>query len=416
MHPEIEREVEKQIEVIRRGVEEIISEDELRTKIRRSLQTKTPLRVKQGFDPTAPDIHLGHAIGLRKLRDFQRLGHIVVLVIGDYTGMIGDPSGRSKTRPRLTKDQVDRNAQTYLEQFSKIVDPSRTEVRRNGEWLGKLTFVDMINLLAMTTVARIIERDDFEKRFESREPIGLHELVYPVMQAYDSVAIHADVELGGTEQKFNLLLGRQYQQDFGQEPQVAITLPILEGINGIERMSKSLGNYVGIAEDPNQMFGKIMSIPDHLIMRYFRLTTDLDDETIDSIERDLESGSVNPKEIKSRLAHEIVRMYHGKAQADRAQDEFEKRFGSKRGSLDLEGIEEVEIEIDQDSIWIVDLLRRAGLVRTGSEARRKIGEGAVRIDNQVVTDIDLRLEPSPGKMVVRIGKKFARVEIKRKSN
>ncbi len=413
MVSDIDRQVEDQIKAIGKGVEEIISEDELRTKIRRSLETKAPLRIKQGFDPTAPDIHLGHAIGLRKLRDFQKLGHTVVLVIGDYTAVIGDPSGRSKTRPRLSKEQVDKNAETYLEQFSKIVDPSRTEVRRNSEWLGKLSFLDVINLLAMSTVARIIERDDFEKRFKSGEPIGLHELVYPVMQAYDSVAIRADVELGGTEQKFNLLLGRQYQQNFGQEPQVAITLPILEGINGIERMSKSLGNYVGIAEDPNQMYGKIMSIPDNLIIRYFKLTTDLDGDEIASIERDLCTGCVNPKDVKSMLAHEIVRMYHGRTQADRARDEFEKRFGSKRGTLDLEVIEEITIEIPDESIWIVDLLRKTGMAKTGSEARRKITEGAVRIDNTVVKDIDARIEVSEKKRILRIGKRFVKFEIKK---
>lgn len=415
MTSEIEQKIEEQIKVIRKGVEEIISEDELRTKLRRSLETKKPLRIKQGFDPTAPDIHLGHSIGLRKLRDFQRLGHIVVLVIGDYTGVIGDPSGRSKARPRLTKEQIEANAATYLEQFSKIVDPERTEVKRNSEWLGKLTFLDMINLLAMTTVARIIERDDFEKRFKSKEPIGLHEMVYPVMQAYDSVAIHADVELGGTEQKFNLLLGRQYQESLGQEPQIAITLPILEGINGVQKMSKSLGNYVGIAEDPNQMFGKIMSIPDSLIVRYFRLTTDLDDAEIRKIERDLSTAAVNPKDIKSHLAHEVVMMYHGKKKADIAKDEFEKRFGSKRGTLDLEGIQEITIKVEGDSIWIVELLRRAGVAKSGSEARRKIMEGAVRIDNETVHDIDARIEVGGGRRILRIGKRFVKFELKKDS-
>jgi len=409
----LEKEVERQVDVIRKGVEEIISEDELRAKLRRSIKEGRPLRIKQGFDPTAPDIHLGHAVGLRKLRDFQRLGHKVVLIIGDYTAMIGDPSGRSKTRPRLSREEVEINAKTYLEQFSKIVDASKAEVRRNGEWFSKFSFLDTLNLTAMITVARIIERDDFEKRYKAGEPISLHELIYPLMQAYDSVAVEADVELGGTEQKFNLLLGRQIQQDFGQEPQIAITVPILEGINGTERMSKSLGNYVGIAEDPNEIYGKIMSIPDDLIMRYFRLATELSDEELERIEKLLASGAENPKNIKSQLAHEIVCMYHGSDAADKAREEFEKRFGSKRGTLDLEGVEEVTVQIEEPSIWVVDLLRRIKLVPSGGEARRKIAQGALRIDGERITDIDTRLPAEPGKKrLVKLGRQFRRVEIR----
>ncbi len=410
---DLEREVERQIEVIRKGVEEIISEDELRAKLRRSLEEGRPLRVKQGFDPTAPDIHLGHAVGLRKLRDFQNLGHRVVLIIGDYTAMIGDPSGRSKTRPRLSKEEVERNATTYLEQFSKIVDASKAEIRRNGEWFSKFSFLDTLNLTAMITVARIIERDDFEKRYKAGEPISLHELIYPLMQAYDSVAMEADVELGGTEQKFNLLLGRQIQQNFDQEPQIAITVPILEGINGKERMSKSLGNYVGIAEHPNEIYGKIMSIPDSLIMRYFRLATELNEEELEEIEARLERE--NPKEVKAELAREIVRMYHGGEAATKAQEEFEKRFGSKRGTLDLGDVEETMIEIEDSSIWIVDLLRKLGLVRSGAEARRKITEGALRIDGERIENIDANLPAQPGrKYLIKLGKRFRRVELRRK--
>jgi len=411
----LEREVERQMEVIRKGVEEIISEDDLRSKLRRSLKEGKPLRIKQGFDPTAPDIHLGHAVGLRKLRDFQMLGHKVVLIVGDYTAMIGDPSGRSKTRPRLSRDEVEANAKTYLEQFSKIVDASKAEIRRNGEWFSKFTFLDTLNLAAMTTLARIIERDDFEKRYRTGEPISVHELIYPLMQAYDSVAIEADVELGGTEQKFNLLLGRQIQQNFGQEPQVAITVPILEGISGTERMSKSLGNYIGIAEDANEMYGKVMSIPDDLIVRYFRLATELSEDEIDEIEKKLGSGSQNPKEIKSQLAHEVVRMYHGTVAADRAREEFEKRFGSMRGRLDLEGVEEVVLEIEQPGIWVVELLRKVGLVRSGSEARRKILEGALRIDGERIDDIDTQVAAEPGrKRLIKLGRQFRRVEIRQR--
>jgi tyrosyl-tRNA synthetase len=408
--------VESQMEVIRRGTEEIISEEELRAKIKRSLETGKPLRVKQGFDPTAPDIHLGHAVGLRKLRDFQRLGHTVVLIVGDYTAMIGDPSGRSKTRPRLTRDEVEANARTYLEQFSKIVDPRRAEIRRNGEWFSKFSFMDTLNLTAHTTVARILERDDFEKRFSAKEPISVHELIYPLMQAYDSVAITADVELGGTEQKFNLLLGRQMQEHHGQEAQIAVTVPILEGTSGNERMSKSLGNYVGIAEDPNEMFGKVMSIPDDLIMRYYRLGTELPDDRLETIEGFLKEGRKNPKNIKAALAGEIVRMYHGAARAKAATEEFERRFGAKRGTLDLKAVVRRDIVIKGGKVWIVDLLRNADLVKSGGEARRKIKAGAVRIDGEKVTDPDFEMPfKGPKEVLIKLGRRFVRVHIRRHS-
>jgi tyrosyl-tRNA synthetase len=409
----MDNDVERQMAVIRKGTEEIISEQELRGKIKRSLETGKPLRVKQGFDPTAPDIHLGHAVGLRKLRDFQRLGHKVVLIVGDYTAMIGDPSGRSKTRPRLTAREVETNAKTYLEQFSKIVDPGKAEIRRNGEWFSKFSFMDTLNLTALTTVARILERDDFETRFKANEPISLHELVYPLMQAYDSVAIDADVELGGTEQKFNLLLGRQMQENHGKEAQIAITVPILEGIGGNERMSKSLGNYVGIAEDPNEMYGKIMSIPDELIMRYYELCTALPDEKLAEIAKTLKEGRENPKIIKAALATEIIRMYHGAAAARAAAEEFERRFGRKRGTLDLKAVRRIDIVARGGKIWIVDLLRNADLVKSGGEARRKIKAGAVRIDGEKVTDPDFEMCLEPRREVlVRLGRQFVKVRLK----
>jgi tyrosyl-tRNA synthetase len=412
----MDREVEGQMAVIRRGAEEIISEQELRAKIRRSLDTGKPLRVKQGFDPTAPDIHLGHAVGLRKLRDFQRLGHTVVLIVGDYTAMIGDPSGRSKTRPRLTGREVEANAKTYLEQFSKIVDPRKAEIRRNGEWFSKFSFMDTLNLTSHTTVARILERDDFEKRFSAKEPISVHELIYPLMQAYDSVAISADVELGGTEQKFNLLLGRQVQEHHGQEPQVAVTVPILEGIGGNERMSKSLGNYVGIAEDPNEMYGKIMSIPDDLIMRFYTLGTELPEEQLEAIAISLKGGHENPKNIKAGLAGEIVRMYHGPGAAKAAAEEFERRFGKKRGTLDLKAVARRDIVIKGSRLWIVDLLRGAELVKSGGEARRKIRAGAVRIDGEKVTDPDFEMPlGKPREVLIKLGRQFVRVTITRRT-
>ena len=419
----MEREIERQMEAIKAGLEEIISEEEMRLKIRRSLETGRPLRIKQGFDPTAPDIHLGHAVGIRKLRDFQSLGHTVVIIIGDFTAMIGDPSGRSKTRPRLSHEEVDRNAETYFRQFGKIVDSSKAEVRHNSEWLSKFAFLDGLNLMSLGTVARILERDDFAKRFAANEPIRLHELAYPLLQGYDSVAVDADVELGGTEQKFNLLFARQVQEHYGKEPQVAVTVPILEGLGGTERMSKSLGNYIGIDEDPNGIFGKIMSIPDTLIMRYFRLTTERAPEDLNRIEISLSSGAENPKNIKVDLAREIVRMYHGEQAAEAAAAEFERRFGSQRGTLDLEGVESVTVEAEGDSVWIVKLLRDAGLAKSSSDARRKIVEGAVKVDGKRIDDVDTRIAvpagggtasgTEPGReILLRLGREFRRVCIK----
>jgi tyrosyl-tRNA synthetase len=419
----IDQEIERQMAVIARGAEEIISEEAMRAKIRHSLATGRPLRVKQGFDPTAPDIHLGHAVGIRKLRDFQRLGHKVVIIIGDYTAMIGDPSGRSRTRPRLTREQVEHNAATYFQQFGKIVDASKAEVRHNSEWFGKFSLLEGLNLISLGTVARILERDDFSIRFKANEPIRLHELVYPLLQGYDSVAIDADVELGGTEQKFNLLFARQVQEHHGKEPQAAVTVPILEGTSGTERMSKSLGNYIGIAEEPNAIFGKVMSIPDTMIVRYFQLATERDPEDVRRIEISLSKGAENPKNIKVDLAREVVTIYHGEEAARAAAAEFERRFGSERGTLDLEGVETVTLEIDGESIWIVKLLRDLGLAKSGSEARRKIGEGAVKIDGQRIDDAKAQVVITgavgegaaagrPREVLVRLGREFRKVCLK----
>jgi tyrosyl-tRNA synthetase len=411
---DIEKEVERQLAIIRRGTEEIITEEELAAKIKTSLETGKPLRVKQGFDPTAPDIHLGHAVGIRKLRDFQNLGHQVVLIIGDYTALIGDPSGRSKTRPRLSEEEVRENARTYLEQFARIVDPEKTEVRYNGEWFAEMSFLDCLNLTGLSTVARILERDDFEKRFKDQAPIGLHELMYPIMQAYDSVAIEADVELGGTEQKFNLLLGRQMQQHHGQDPQIAVTVAILEGISGKDRMSKSLGNYVGITDEPVDMYGKIMSIPDELILHYFELATEIDEAGLKEVEKTLKAGKENPKNIKARLASEIVRMYHGQKAAETAALEFEKRFGKLRGTTDLGAVETVSVEVPGDSIWIVNLLRESGLAASGGEARRKIKAGAVRVDQEKVTDVDFEVPVEPGKpLLLSLGREFKKIVLRK---
>jgi len=318
------------MDLIKRGVVEIIPEEELVKKIENSIKTGKPLRVKLGCDPTRPDLHLGHSVVLRKLRHFQELGHIAILIIGDFTAMIGDPSGQNKTRPQLSFEETRVNGQTYFEQAKKILLPERVEIRYNSEWLGKMTFEDVIRLASKYTVARMLERDDFTKRYKSGEPISIHELLYPLAQAMDSVAIEADVELGGTDQKFNLLVGRDIQREFGQEPQVIITTPLLVGTDGVEKMSKSLGNYIALNDPPFEMYGKTMSIPDELIYDYFLLTTDLSPAEIEQIKKQLQDPNVNPRDLKRKLAWELVRMYHGVEAANKAQDEFDKIFVKKR--------------------------------------------------------------------------------------
>ncbi|MCX5800212.1 MAG: tyrosine--tRNA ligase [Candidatus Eisenbacteria bacterium] len=408
--------VDEQLRIIKTGTEEIIPEREMLTKLERAVRENRPLRVKQGFDPTAPDVHLGHTVGLRKLKQFQELGHQVVLIVGDYTGMVGDPSGLSETRPQLSHEDVMRNAKTYQEQFFKVVDAEKTEVRFNGEWFGKMTFVDIMRLASKVTVARLLERDDFAKRYAGNLPIGLHELYYPVMQAYDSVAVTADVEIGATEQKFNLLMGRQMQQIHGQEPQIALTLPVLEGIDGVQRMSKSLGNYVGVSEKPAEMFGKIMSIPDPLVIRYFELLTSLAPSEIEKKSRALSSGSINPRDLKSELAETIVSIYHGEALAASARKEFDKVFRDKGVPDDVPS---VEVAAPGGTLWIVNLLRETKLVGSGSEGRRLVREGAVEIDGVPVTDERAEIGFEEGReILVRVGKRrFARVRglVKKKS-
>src|SRR6185503_20141136 len=308
--------VREQLDAIRLGTEEIVPEEDLVRKLERFVATKKPLRVKMGFDPSAPDIHLGHAVGLRKLRVLQRLGHWVVLIVGDYTGMVGDPSGRNATRPRLSQDQVRENAQTYLRQLFKIVDESRAEVRWNSEWFAKMAFMEVMNLAGRVTVARMLERDDFEKRYKGGHPISLHEFFYPLMQGFDSVAVEADIEVGGTDQKFNLLMGRDMQSFHGQEQQVALTVPILEGTDGVQRMSKSTGNYVGVDEPPREMFGKIMSIPDAVLARWYALTTDTTPQELAQIRQTLAEKKTNPRDIKVGLAKRIIALYHSQGAAE----------------------------------------------------------------------------------------------------
>ncbi|MCS7081937.1 MAG: tyrosine--tRNA ligase [Bacteroidetes bacterium] len=393
--------IEVQLRLIRRGVAEIISEQELVQKLRRAEDTGRPLVVKLGCDPSRPDLHLGHSVVLRKLRQFQDLGHEAVLVIGDFTGMIGDPTGRSKTRPALSLEETRRNGQTYFEQASKILDPERTRIVYNSAWLASMTFADVIRLASKYTVARMLERDDFQKRYRTGEAIGIHEFLYPLAQAQDSVFLKADVELGGTDQKFNLLVGRDIQRESGQEPQVCVLLPILEGTDGVEKMSKSLGNYIALNEAPEQMYGKVLSIPDHLIYRYFELATDVPEEELPQLAA---WAQRTPRDAKHHLAWTIVRMYHGPEAADRARAHFERLFVRR------EIPEEVpEWRAPEAQMPLAQLLRQSGLSTSTSEARRLIEQGGVRVEGQPVTDPGAVLEVRQP-VLIRVGKRrFVRV-------
>ncbi|HHN46444.1 MAG TPA: tyrosine--tRNA ligase [Planctomycetes bacterium] len=377
--------------------------EELRLRLARSMESSRPLRVKFGMDPTSPDIHLGHTVPLRKLRQFQDLGHHVVLIIGDYTAMIGDPSGRSKTRPRLSSDEIERNLQTYLAQVSKVLDASKLEITRNGKWFSAMTFRDVLALAGRATVAQMIERDDFSKRLRDGVPVGLHELLYPLMQGWDSVEVRADVELGGTDQTFNLMAGRDLQKNEGQEQQVAITTPILPGLDGVEKMSKSLDNYVALEDTPGDMFGKLMSIPDALLETYFELLTL---ENMHDVREHLRSGR-NPRDLKERLALIIVGQYHGAEAARSAADEFRRIFAEKGIPDDAP---EVSISPeDAASVSVVDLLLRAGHAPSRSEARRLLRQGAVRIDDEKITGEDARLALKNGAVLKTGKRRFARI-------
>ncbi|HDK27289.1 MAG TPA: tyrosine--tRNA ligase [Candidatus Atribacteria bacterium] len=395
--------IKEEVRIIKRGIEEIISEEELIKKLERLRKEKRPLRIKQGFDPNAPDIHLGHTVGLRKLRQLQDLGHDVYFLIGDFTGMIGDPSGRSATRKQLTEEEVKKNAETYKAQVFKILNPEKTKVVFNSHWLNKLSFAEVLKICSKYTVARMLERDDFASRYKEERPIGIHEFLYPLMQGYDSVALNADIELGGTDQKFNLLVGRTIQREYGQEPQVIITLPLLEGIDGVEKMSKSLNNYVGINEPPQDMYGKIMSIPDNLMIRYFELVTDVPLDEIEKMKIDLENNNIHPRDLKKRLAREIVRLYHGEEASFKAEDEFEKVFKEK---LYPEKIKELVIkkeDLKDGKIWITELIAISRLVSSKSEARRLIEQGGVKINGEKISDPYLDITVEDG-MILKIGK------------
>jgi len=403
----------EQLEIIKSNVVDLLPEGELEKKLERACKENKPLRIKQGFDPTAPDIHLGHTVGLRKLKQFQELGHVIVLIIGDYTAMVGDPSGRSATRPVLTRQQVEDNAQTYQDQFFKLMDKSKTEVHYNGEWFAKMAFNDILELTSRFTVARMLERDDFEKRYTSGAPISIHELLYPLMQAYDSVAIKADVEIGGTDQLFNILAGRQIQEAYGVEQQVALTVPILEGVDGVQRMSKSIGNYIGIIEEPKQIFGKVMSIPDNLIYNYYKLATDVSSQELDEIKSQLNDSKINPMELKKKLGEKLVARYHSEVEARTARQDFEAVFSKKEVPDDMVVIEVSQSEFKEkgEIFWPI-FLADYKLADSSSKARNLIKQGAFSIDGEKYSDFATSL-PFNGEHVLKLGKlRWARLIIK----
>ena len=387
---------EERAAALARGTVEVISQTELEAK----LKLGRPLRIKLGMDPTAPDLHLGHSVTLKKLREFQRDGHTVVFLVGDFTAMIGDPTGRSETRKPLTREQISANAETYRGQVSKILDPQRTEVRFNSEWMDALNVRDLIKIAARLSVARMLERDDFEKRLEAGDPLFLHELLYPLIQGYDSVALEADVELGGTDQKFNLLVGRDLQRAMGQAPQVVLTMPLLEGLDGVRKMSKSLGNYVGITDSPEDMYGKLMSVPDPLMMKYYEVLTDIAPGELAKIR----SGAIHPMEAKKRLASMLVTEYHDAAAAIRGQKYFESKHQRREVPEDAP-----VFRIDRD-MWICELMKQIRFAPSTSEARRLVVQGAVRVDGQVISDVNFRFVPGEDK-VLEVGKRrVARIE------
>ncbi|NLL61267.1 MAG: tyrosine--tRNA ligase [Candidatus Atribacteria bacterium] len=400
-----------EMNIIKRGTSEIILLEELEQKLINAKKTKTPLRVKQGFDPSSPDIHLGHTVGLRKLRHFQDLGHEVYFLIGDFTGMIGDPSGRSATRKQLTLEEVQKNAETYKEQVFKILDPEKTIVVFNSHWLGKLSFVEVIKLCATYTVAQMLEREDFANRLREKRPIGIHEFLYPLMQGYDSTVLRADVELGGTDQKFNLLVGRDLQREYHQEPQVIITMPLIEGTDGVEKMSKSLGNYIGINENPFDMYGKVMSVPDKLLLTYFELLTDTPYPELAKIEQELKKDTVSPLIIKKRLAKEIVKIYHGYHEANEAEEHFQKVIQEGKAPENIQDLPISKQILKDNKIWVVELIKLTKQLKSTGEILRNIEQGGIRINDQKILEKNVDVDIKEGD-ILRIGKlNFYRIKI-----
>lgn len=399
--------IDDQIAYLKRGLAELIREDELRERLVECERQGRPLRVKAGYDPTAPDLHLGHTVLLRKMKHFQEMGHTAIFLIGDGTARIGDPSGRNVTRPPMSREEIEQNAETYKQQVFKILDPAKTEIRFNGEWLDKLDFEALVGLCARYTVARLLERDDFAKRFREGTPISVHELLYPLAQAYDSVALRADVELGGTDQKFNLLVGREIQKDFGQPPQIVATTPLLEGLDGVNKMSKSLGNYVGITEPPEVMFAKLMSVSDELMLRYYETVTDLTLTEIDLLRQRIAAGDLHPMDAKMELARRIVADYHSRAAAGRAAEEFTRVVRRGQAPSEVETVPLPEGVRQGGGVRLDKVLARIGLADSVSDASRKIRAGAVEVNGQRVTE--LVLADPPGEMLIQAGRRWRRV-------
>jgi tyrosyl-tRNA synthetase len=390
----------EQFRILADGVAEILPEEEFIAKLERSVQTGTPLRVKLGCDPSRPDLHIGHAVVLEKLRQFQELGHQVIFIVGDFTAMIGDPSGRSKTRPALTLEETQANARTYLEQVRILLDVTRAEVRRNSEWLSSLTFADVIRLAAQVTVSQMLERDDFHDRFNREQPIALHEFLYPLAQAVDSVQVRADVEIGGTDQRFNFLLAREVQKHAGQQPQAIVLMPLLEGTDGVQKMSKSIGNYIALLDSPRDMFGKVMSIPDELIVRYYRYATFASAEEAHEMQQRLQDGSLHPRDAKAHVAERLVTRYHGHEAARHAREEFDRMFRQKQLPDEIETVSLMLVQ----PVPLVDALVAAGLAASKSEARRLIAQGGVYVDGQRVSDIAANLSGST-EFTIKVGKR-----------
>ena len=393
--------VAEQMEIIKRGAVEILVEKELVEKLDKSLKTGVPLKIKAGFDPTAPDLHLGHTVLLHKLRQFQKLGHDVYFLIGDFTGMIGDPTGKSETRKALTREDVLKNAESYKEQVFKILDPKLTEVVFNSEWLGKLSASDMIGLASKCTVARMLEREDFSNRFANQLPISIHEFMYPLVQGYDSVALKADVELGGTDQKFNLLVGRELQREWGQAPQTVITMPLLEGLDGVNKMSKSLGNYIGINEPADEIYGKIMSISDELMLRYYELLSDLTVVELDKLQAELKDGTLHPMAAKKQLAREMVGRYHGDDAAVLADENFIRRFKNHENPEDMP---EFVRAPEGGKVMLCKVLAEAGLTKSNSEGRRSIQGGGVKVNGEKISDENQEIDCA-GEYIIQVGKR-----------
>ena len=398
--------IEEQVSLIERGTVDVVSRDDLVRKLEKSRQSGLPLKIKTGFDPTAPDLHLGHTVLIQKMKHFQDLGHDIYFLIGDFTGMIGDPTGKSDTRKPLTLEDVARNAETYKEQIFKILDPQKTKVVFNSTWLGELSSHDMIRLASQLTVARMLEREDFRVRFDNERPISIHEFLYPLIQGYDSVALEADVELGGTDQLFNLLMGRDLQRAWKQEPQVVITMPLLEGLDGVNKMSKSLGNYIGITETADNIFGKVMSVSDSLMFRYYELLSDLSASEINKLEKGIDEGTLHPKEVKKKLAKELTARFYGSDTAEKAAEIFEQVF--KHHGLP-EDIPELHLNKQDGEVWLPKLLVKAGLTQSTSEARRMIKQQAVSLDGEKVQDMEYKVQPS-AEIMVKVGKRrFAKI-------